>query len=465
MMNREPIQFKAHLLQGKEKIAIEAEYASQFSLSIKFLNGNKANQETAYRKLVFQRNGDKIEIGPCQFIPDSTDNGANGRIVFYQDVYDLNSLFFDDKLEKLQAEFLNLPLIIAHKDKIQPSFKEYTANLTYDLNVYKNSFDLLDSRYAAEPEEIKQSVQQAIIETEGRKFMKFLDEKLEEFENIIINFNKKDHERHGYYLRKQLWSFLMCSPFMARTNIKPRGYSGDSVMMKIIYDNQYEGNSTFGKLMHKHPNEHPAAQAVRNRRDLIAKMIGTLKAREFKSNKKIRVLSVACGPAFELQDVITSKEDCARFHFTLLDQDESALSEAKTQVELIEKKLGRKIEVEFLNESVRTMLKTADLDKRWGNFDYIYSMGLFDYLTPPVAKAVIGKLYQILNVGGEMVIGNFHISNASRYYMEYWLDWVLYYRTEQEFVDLLKNVASAETKIIFEDTGSQMFMQVTKTGV
>ena len=465
MMNREPIIFKAHLLQGEEKISIEAKYASQFSLSIRFLNGNKTDGETIYRKLVFQKNGDQVEIGPCQFIPDTSGNGCNGRIVFCQDVYDLNSLLFDDKLEKLQAEFFNLPLIIAHKDKIKRPFKEYTASLTYDLNVYKNLFDLLDARYADEPEEIKQSVQRAIIETEGRKFMKYLDEKLEEFENIIMNFSKKDHERHGYYLRKQVWSFLMCAPFMTRTNVKPRGYSGDSVMMKMIYDDQYAGNSTFGRLMHKHPIEHPAAQAVRNRRDLIARMLSTLKTRGLKSNKKIRILSVACGPAFELQDVITSPEDCARIHFTLLDQDEYALSEAKSQVGRIEKKLGQKIEVDFLNESVRTMLKNPELGKSWGNFDYIYSMGLFDYLTPPVAKAVIGKLYQILNVDGEMIIGNFHISNASRYYMEYWLDWVLYYRTEHDFMDLLKNVPSAEIKIVFEDTGSQMFMQVKRSGV
>ena len=46
--------------------------------------------------------------------------------------------------------------------------------------------------------------------------------------------------------------------------------------------------------------------------------------------------------------------------------------------------------------------------------------------------------------------------------MEYWLDWVLYYRTEHEFIDLLKNVHSAGTKVLFEDTGSQMFLQVTK---
>ena len=111
------------------------------------------------------------------------------------------------------------------------------------------------------------------------------------------------------------------------------------------------------------------------------------------------------------------------------------------------------------------MLKSPELNKMWGKFDYVYSMGLFDYITPPVAKAVIGKLYQFLNVGGEMTIGNFHTSNPSRYYMEYWLDWVLYYRTEQNLMDLLKNVSSAKTKILFEDNGSQMFLHAKNSGI
>ena len=159
---------------------------------------------------------------------------------------------------------------------------------------------------------------------------------------------------------------------------------------------------------------------------------------------------------------LTTAQDCSRFHFTLLDQDETALAEATSQINQLEKRLGAKIEVEFLSESVRTMLATPKLDKMWGQFDYIYSMGLFDYLTMPVAKAVLTKQYQILKIGGEMVIGNFHLSNPSRFYMEYWLDWVLYYRTEHEFIDLLKNVHSAETKVLFEDTGCQMFLQVKK---
>ena len=294
MIDREPIKFAAHLIQGEEKISIEAKYASKFSLLIRFLNGHKADPGSEFSKLVFSKNGEEIKIGPCQYITEPKKNGYQGRIVFSQDVYDLNSLFFEDKLEKLQAEFFNLPLILAHKDDIENSFREYTANLNYDLNVYKNLFDCLDARYADEPEVIKQHVQDAIIETEGRKFMTFLDEKLEEFEDIIINYSKKDHERHGYYLRKQLWTFIMCSPFMTRTNLKPRGYSGDSVMMKMIYDNKYEGNSTFGKLMHKHPSEHPAAQAVRNRRDMITKMLSKVKSTDMEtSSKKINIYSLS----------------------------------------------------------------------------------------------------------------------------------------------------------------------------
>ncbi len=108
------------------------------------------------------------------------------------------------------------------------------------------------------------------------------------------------------------------------------------------------------------------------------------------------------------------------------------------------------------------MLTTNHIADKWGKFNFIYSMGLFDYLTPPAARVVIRKLFQLLAPGGEMIIGNFHVSNPSRIYMEYWLDWVLYYRTEEEFKDLLSPEPTAETSVFFENTGSQMFLHVRK---
>jgi len=255
----------------------------------------------------------------------------------------------------------------------------------------------------------------------------------------------------------------MGAPFMARTNLKPRGYAGDSEMMSMIYSADYRGKTTFFKLLHKHPINQPAAQAVRNRRHAIAKIIREIKGRtREKDASTLKILSVACGPSKELEDALLTADDCRNLYLALLDQDASALLEAKETICQIEKKLNTKLEVDYLNESVRTLLALPHIEAKWGQFDFIYSMGLFDYLTPPAASMVLGKLYQLLKPGGEMVIGNFHVSNPNRYYMEYWLDWVLYYRTEEDFTNLLKGVSNAETKLFFEDNKVQMFLHVKR---
>ena len=462
-MNHDALEIKATLVDGVRTLPVDAKFSSKYSLLIRFSNGDGYDNGAEFTKLIVQMNGDRIELGRCRVLSEPNIEGYAGRLIFTNDIYDLESLLFYNKVVNLQSTFLNVPLVLAHKHKIRQSFKNYTANLTYDLSVYKNLFDSLDAEYCDEEPHIKKSLQEAIINSEGRKFMHFLDDRLTDLERIVSNFSKEEHERHGFYFRKQLWGIILCSPFMARTNLKPRGYAGDSEMMAMLYANDYQGNSTFAKLMHKHPVEHPAAQAVRNRREVITNMLRSMKRHHPKHPvERLRVLSVACGPAKEIQDIVYSKDDCKTFHFTLLDQDRAALYEAAKSVDETERKLGSRLATDYLNESVRTMLSTPEFISERGQFHFIYSMGLFDYLTPPVATAVVGKLYQLLMPGGEMVIGNFHVSNHSKYYMEYWLDWVLYYRTEEDLKGLLRNNPSAKTNVFFDDTGVQMFLHVKK---
>lgn len=464
-MAQEGLKISAHLVRGRKKIPIDARYNSKYSLLIRSSNVNPFTDGRKFSNLVIHLNGEDFDLGPCQLISEPNIDGYDGQLIFLKDVYDLQSLFSDGRTVKLQKAFVNLPLVLAHKEKIRQSFKGYTANLTYDLNVYKSFFDKMDAEYSTEPSDIQHFVQEAIINTEGRKFMRFLDDKLDELEHVVADFSKEEHECHGFYFRKQLWNIIMCSPLMKRTNLKPRGYAGDSEIMRMIYLNDYEGESTFSKLMHKHPLEQPGAHAVRNRRKLITQTLTN-----FQSNnptlprERLKVLSVASGAAVEIEDVVVSPEDCEKYHFILLDQDRAALHEAATLVGQVEKRLGAKIEVEFLNGSVRTMLATRQLTERWEQLDFIYSTGLFDYLTPPVAAALIGRFYRLLKAGGEMLIGNFHILNPSRVYMEYWNDWVIYHRTEEEFMDLLRDAQPAEKSISFEDTGCQMFLHVQKAG-
>jgi len=462
-MNLTTTDMKVDLIKAKAPIPIQIQLASKYSLFVKPLNGYRFKYNEEFSNLVVRSENDSFELGSCCIFAEQKNGDQAGKLILKNNVYDLECLMRHNKLVTVQDEFLNLSLILERKDQISQPFKNFTSNFTYDLNVYKNIFNKLDAEFSSEHPEVKDSLQNAIIHSEGRKFFGFLDEKMEELEQIVRGFSKAKNKCHGFYFRTQLWDIITNAPFMARTNLKPRGYAGDSEMMSMIYGNDYRGESIFFKLMHKHPLEQPAAQAVRNRRHAIAKNIDRIKGSCRKNpNQKLKILSVACGPAIELGDVLFSAEDCENIHIALLDQDPTALLEAKKSIRQIENKLNTIIDVDYLNESVRTLLAMPQIDAKWGQFDFVYSMGLFDYLTPPAASLAIGKLYQLLKPGGEMVIGNFHVSNPSRYYMEYWLDWVLYHRTEEDFTTLLKGIQDAEIKIFFEDSKAQMFLHVTK---
>ena len=461
-MNLADLKIDAYLLKEAKKIPVIATYGSKHTLMVRFLNGHHFDDGSHFDDIQFKVNHVDFHLGPCRLTLDPSHSREDARLVFLGEVYDLETLFSQKKLISLRDSFSNLRLVLDYKTKIKSSFKDYTANLSYDLNVYQSFFDEIDREYAEEPETVRTQIQRAVIDTEGRKFMRFLDDKLAELEDIVYEFTLEEHESHAYFFRRLLWNVIMCSPFMRRTNLKPRGYAGDYVMMKMIYLNDYEGDSTFAKLMHKHPIEHTASQAVRNRRKLITETFKKLQAGNASDHGRIRILSVACGPAYELQDILASSDRFDRYHFTLLDQDQPALDEAARLVNQLEKEYNTKIPVTYLNDSVRTMLKSSYLVEKWGKFDFIYSMGLFDYLTPPVAAGVLGKLYELLKAGGDLLIGNFHVSNPSRCYMEYWHDWVLYYRTEEEFINLLPEKASGKRAVLFEDTRSQMFLHIEK---
>jgi extracellular factor (EF) 3-hydroxypalmitic acid methyl ester biosynthesis protein len=457
------VQEKTFLIRGSRKVPIRTDYASKYSLSFHYLENQPFIDPDKPVNLLIKNNGRSVEVGPCRIITGHGINGYPERLVFLDEVYDFQNLIKHHKVVKLQGLFSDLPQVIERKNKIKPPFKDYVANLVYDLRAYKQVFDRLDSDTNKEPDAVKWAVQEAIIRTEGAIFRKFLQNTIEELIHQINGFSTAEHQRHGFYFRSHLWEFILSCPFAARANLKPRGYPGDSGQMRMIYRNDYQGSSTFAKLLHKHAVEHAASQSVRNRIKLIPQLI-----KDYVTNSQtsefdnIKVLSVGSGAAFELKDIYKSPRDCSKFNFVLFDQDPVALKEAADLAAEIEDLIGASPKIDFIEGSVRTMLFSHKIMKPWGKFDFIYSMGLFDYLNSRVARAVLKRLYQFLKPGGKMVVGNFSTSNPSRYYMEYWGDWVLIHRTEKELKRLFSETSSADVRIDYDETGCQMFLVIEK---
>ena len=456
-------QEKAFLLQGNQKIPISARYATPHSVLFQYLKDQSAADPKKPVRLLVQNNGDSVELGPCQIFRRDDSDGDSARLVFIEDIHDLWRLFFQKQPNALQMPFHDFPRTPARKKTVRPAFKKYTADLHGDLTAYKRMFDGLDREYQNEPENKKALIQKSIIQSEGAIFKDFLQDRAKELIHQVADFNQKEHQVHGDYFREQLREFVFGYPLGARSLLKPRGYAGDSDLMRMIYLNDYQGDTTFAKLLHKHAVELGASQSVRNRISLIARKINNFQLLSHGLlADRLKILSVGCGPAFELENIFRDSKDPNSLSFSLFDQDPVALRDAAHTVCGIEKKLGTRPVVDYVRGSVRTMLFSRRFRQERGRFHFIYIMGLLDYLSFRVGKAVLDRLYHLLKPGGELVAGNFHVSNQSRYNMEYWGDWFLIHRTEEDFRKMFEKDGACRASVFFEDTGNQMFLHVQK---
>ncbi len=443
---------------GERSYPIEVVSARGLALVVRFLLGSPPDAPLVFDQVRLALGKESAALGRCRF--EAHGDGIQGSIVPMDAQIRCRDLLLRRKVVRLDQDFDQLPLLLSRRITIRPEFRAYTADLVYEMAVHRSLFDEIDASLTSESPESQALLRESILAAQGPAFFRFFDERLKILEEMVRPFTRAEHERHGFYFRKSVWGFILTSPFLTRTNLRPRGYSGDSIMMQYLYENTYQGDSLFGRLMHKHPTSAPAAQAVRNRRRLVVESVRRVYHERQDTARPLRILSVACGPAWEVRDLFATAEDCARYEYTLLDQDEEALNEAQQTVEVVGATVGARITARFLRDSVRTMLNTADLSASLGRHDFIYAMGLFDYLTAPVARTVLGKLYQLLTPGGWMKIGNFHVGNRSRIYMEYWLDWVLHYRSEADLAALAQELPGASYRIFLEETGSQMFLEV-----
>ncbi|HSM94340.1 MAG TPA: class I SAM-dependent methyltransferase [Anaeromyxobacteraceae bacterium] len=440
--------------------------ASRISLCVAFPDGTEPQDQTVFERLELALPGrGPVELSTCRYVAEPAREGWAGRLVFLQDVYDLERLFRDGTVTNLRAFFANVPMVLEQKLGIRPEFKDFVADAVYDLSVQKRFFDEQDRILAQEPPQVAEAAREAILASEGPRFLAFFDDHLAKLEALVGAWGPEEYERHGFYLRRMAWPYILGSEIMKRTNLKPRGYAGDAEIMRMIYEHRYEGRYLFNQLMHKHPVEHAGAQSVRARRRMIPGVLREVLGRFPRTGPHgFRILSVACGPAWELQDLFATADDFSRFHCALLDQDREALAMAAEGIRRIEAARGIGISAEYVEDSVRTMLRVRDLGARYGRFHFAYSMGLFDYLTTPVARAVLARLWEMILPGGTMLVGNFNVGCRSRTYMDYWCDWSLYYRTEEAFLALADGLPGVDASITWEETRSQMFLRLERAG-
>lgn len=262
----------------------------------------------------------------------------------------------------------------------------------------------------------------------------------------------------GSRVQRELLPFVLLTRVAERVYAKPRGYAGDFLTIDWIYDNEPGGTGRLGPVVDRALLNMRAAQAVRNRRGLLAEAIRC--RLDQSEGRPLRVVSLACGPARELFDVFARIDDPARLKATLIDIDLQALAMVSDRCDRL--KLKRHVELVPAN---LVYLATGRQHLELADQDLVYSLGLIDYFNDKFVVSLLNFVHDLLRPGGTVILGNFHPRNPDKAMMDHVLDWKLIHRSEEDMNRLyaMSKFGRAATGIRFEDQGINLFAECRRS--
>ncbi|MFP3591092.1 class I SAM-dependent methyltransferase [Chryseobacterium sp. SIMBA_038] len=223
---------------------------------------------------------------------------------------------------------------------------------------------------------------------------------------------------------------------------KPHGYAGDFHIIDRIYTK--EVSSKFPKW-DKYSISIPSAKAVRNRKSYFKRKV----SQSLKQGGNL--LNLASGPARDLYELYNENPQL-EIATTCVEMDEKAIMYAK----ILNKPHLDKIA--FIKKNI-FRFNTEN------KFDIIWSAGLFDYFDDKAFVMLIKRLKEWVKDDGEIIIGNFNENyNPNRAYMEFFGDWYLNHRSEEQLYDLAKQAGYDEAKISIgrEPENVNLFLHLRK---
>ena len=256
--------------------------------------------------------------------------------------------------------------------------------------------------------------------------------------------------------RHPLTAVLHEDPFTHRGFHKPWGHAGDALMLDLIYHGQSgeasaEGATPLGARIQSYTTTAPIAQAILNRRDILALQIDHAAQR----CGGAEVLALQSGHLREAERSAAVRNH-ALHRFIALDRDIHAVA-------TVEKEWGR-AGVSAINTPTYALLNGAA--NALGRFDLIYSAGLFDELDVRAGVRAMAAMFAMLKPRGVIWIANFLPGIRDAAYLEAFMNWWLVYRTTAALEGLLADVpdsAIANRRIYVEPTDQVAFLEVTRS--
>lgn len=316
--------------------------------------------------------------------------------------------------------------------------------------------------YLKNLEKMFQEVVSNIITSEQaeRKFTKLTDEILykgDTLEQIIAQ--KTVVKKTKEVFRELVGDWIYKSLIVKRAYKKPRGYPGDYKLLEIVYDNQPLSTDIkdFGYYGDKYFLNNDYAVAVRNRKNKMKELL--IKFIKATASPSIEILNLACGSCREIRELLAEEImiDKKRLAFFCIDQDEEALDFSKNSLAGINKN----IKFSFLKANVLDFIRDESFCEK---YNFIYSIGLADYLPDVALRKLINFSFNLLEPEGICVTAHKDINKYKPLAPDWFCNWDFYPRNEKDLVCLINSSGISNFKLNLERENSRrvLFFSIKK---
>lgn len=220
-----------------------------------------------------------------------------------------------------------------------------------------------------------------------------------------------------------------------RARHKPCGYPGDYKLLTVLYNNLPVGKGLPGYI-DLFLLELPLTRAIRSRWQKIREfLISEVSAR----NGDLSILNIASGACREYQQPLEPASE-RKLRLQCLDNDQDALDFVRDNV--VQGSGMAEFHLDRFN--VMRLVSSRGAIRRFGRFDVVYSIGLFDYIPDKPLIAILQSCRELLNPGGVAYINFKDIEMYDKTPYQWWMDWHFFART----VD--------DCRLLFKEAGYDM---------
>lgn len=265
---------------------------------------------------------------------------------------------------------------------------------------------------------------------------------LDSLHNANKNLDKSALRRRQSFFRGSLFSFLSRSLVLNRALTKPYGYPGDFFMLQTLYNKKPISQDRLGCYLDQFFIEDDLAQAVIDRVEVMGdRVVDFIQS----SNKdELNILNIASGSGFELNKVI-SQNYKKKINYHCFDQEAASLAYIASNFH----NKNPNVEIILYKEDIRRFFRSW---KSKNKFDFVYNIGLADYLPDLVLSSLVKESLDHLATSGVFVLAHKDY-NLFPYHHPSWLyDWNFIHRSLEDYKELLLKTTNQQFKIWFESS-------------